>query len=110
MFTNLYLTTTDPTLSFTKMISENKCPLLMSVLFHAIVYVLSANVTNYIFFGGVLSNQINHRLLIVLILILSLGYVARFYHVKEIYRAYGGDMVKTRNHLDNLYISWTFIA
>jgi hypothetical protein len=65
---------------------------------------------SFIFFGKLLSSQVNKRLLLFFFPIMYYGYYARFFHVKEIYNAYNGDMMKTRNHLDNLYISWIFIA
>ena len=110
MFTKLYLSTTDPKLILSEMISENSVPLLVSILFHTIVYMLFFNVFYYTFFGKLLSMKINNRLFIILILIMTFGYIGRFYHVKEVYQAYNKDMVKTRNHLDKLYITWIFIA
>jgi hypothetical protein len=38
------------------------------------------------------------------------GFVARFLHVKDIYKAYNNDLDKTRSHLDKLFISWIFIS
>jgi hypothetical protein len=38
------------------------------------------------------------------------GFFARFFHVKEVYRAYHKNMEKTRTHLDKLYIGWIFIS
>jgi hypothetical protein len=38
------------------------------------------------------------------------GFFARFLHVKEVYKSYGYDLEKTRNHLDKLYIGWIFIS
>jgi hypothetical protein len=110
MFTELYLSTTNPNLSLSEMISRNTVPLLISIVFHTIVYMLFANIVSYIFFGKLLSMKINNRLFIILLLIMSFGYIGRFYHVKDVYRAYNKDMVKTRNHLDKLYIGWIFIA
>jgi hypothetical protein len=110
MFTKLYLSTTDPNITIHKMISENSVPLLVSILFHTIVYMLFVNLVSYIFFGKLLSMKINNRLFIILIIIMTFGYIARFYHVKDIYQAYNKDMVKTRKHLDKLFISWIFIA
>jgi len=110
MFTKLYLSTTNPNLSLSEMISQNSGPLLVSILFHTIVYTLFVNIVYYIFFGKLLSMKINNRLFIILLLIMVFGYIGRFYHVKDIYQAYDKDMVKTRNHLDKLYITWIFIA
>ena len=110
MFTKLYLSTTNPTITIYKMISENSVPLVGSILFHTIVYMLFVNIVSYIFFGKLLSMKINNRLFIILMIIMTFGYVARFYHVKDIYQAYNKDMMKTRKHLDKLYIGWIFIA
>jgi hypothetical protein len=110
MFTKLYLSTTNPNLSLSEMISQNLVPLLVSIIFHTIVYTLFVNIVYYIFFGKLLSMKINNRLFIILIIIMTFGYIARFYHVKDIYSAYNKDMVKTRNHLDKLYIGWIFVA
>jgi hypothetical protein len=38
------------------------------------------------------------------------GFIARFFHVKDIYKAYDNDLDKTRNHLDHRFISWIFIS
>ena len=110
MFTKLYLSTTNPKISLSEMISQNAVPLLVSIVIHTILYMLFINLVSYIFFDKLLSMKINNRLFIILILIMTFGYIARFYHVKDIYEAYNKDMVKTRTHLDNLYITWIFIA
>jgi uncharacterized membrane protein (DUF485 family) len=110
MFTKLYLSTTDPKLSLSEMISQNTVPLVVSIIFHTILYMLFVNLASYIFFGKLLSMKINNRLFIVLIIIMTFGYIARFYHVKDIYQAYNNDIMKTRKHLDKLYIGWIFIA
>jgi hypothetical protein len=110
MFTDLYLSTTNPKLSLSEIISQNSIPLVVSILFHTIVYMLFVNLVSYIFFGKLLSMKINNRLFVVLFVIMTFGYIARFYHVKDVYQAYNKDMIKTRNHLDKLFISWIFIA
>jgi len=110
MFTKLYLSTTNPKISLSEMISQNAVPLLVSIVIHTILYMLFINLVSYIFFDKLLSMKINNRLFVILILIMTFGYIARFYHVKDIYEAYNKDMVKTRTHLDNLYITWIFIA
>jgi len=110
MFTELYLSTTNPDVCLYTMISRNTVPLLVSILFHTIVYMLFLNLVSYIFFDKLLSMKINNRLFVILVIIMTFGYIARFYHVKDIYQAYNKDMVKTRAHLDKLYIGWLFIA
>jgi len=111
MFTELYLDTTNPKLGFSQLFQPNiLLPLLASVLFHTIIYTLFCNMASYIFFTKVLSKEVNKRLVMILVPIMFFGFIARFFHVKEIYKAYKGDMIKTRNHLDKLYISWIFIS
>lgn len=107
MFTEVYLQTTDPNLPISKLISVN---MLFAVLFHTILYCAFFNAVSYIFFGKLLSNVINTRLVSSLFAIMFFGFFARFIHVKEIYRAYNYDLQKTRRHLDKLYISWIFIS
>jgi hypothetical protein len=111
MFTKLYLETTNPKLNFYQLFLPTIfVPMLFSVLFHTIIYTLFCNMVSYIFFNKILSSEINKKLILSLILIMVFGFIARFIHVKDVYSAYNGDMVKTRNHLDKLYISWIFIS
>jgi len=65
---------------------------------------------SWIFYGKILSKIVNIRLLLSLIIIMFFGFIARFIHVKDVYAAYNGNIEKTRNHLDKLYISWIFIS
>lgn len=108
MFTALYLQSTDP-LRQTPW-KEVVPKMIVSVLFHAIVYGAFVNLASWIFVGKCLTSVVNMRLIISLLCILSVGYVARMYHVQEIYRAYNYDAVKTRQHLDQRFISWIFLA
>ena len=110
MFTQLYLSTTNPNQTLSEMIYQNSTSLLVSILFHTIVYMIFANLMYYIFFGKRLSTKINNRLFVILMMMMAFGYITRFYHVKDVYQAYDKDMIKTRNHLDKLYIGWIFIA
>lgn len=111
MFTKLYLDTTNPKLQFSQLLQKPIfISIIVSVVFHTILYILFLNMTHFIFFRKILSNVTNKLLLLFLISIMFFGFFARFFHVKEIYRAYDGDITKTRQHLDNLYISWIFIS
>jgi hypothetical protein len=111
MFTKLYLDTTNPKLQFTDMFSTSIIlPLLVSVIFHTFVYTAFANVASYIFLDKTLDYNTNVKLVAFLLLIMFIGFFARFFHVKEIYNSYNGDIEKTRNHLDQLYIGWIFIS
>lgn len=111
MFTKLYLETTDPKLSFSRMFEPRiLMPMIFSVILHTIVYALFFNMISWIFFGKILSNNVNTRLLLSLVLIMFSGFLGRFLHVKEIYEDYGRDMKKTRKYIDKHYISWVFIS
>ena len=127
MFTDLYLQTTNPNLPFSSLFTmQIMGGIILSVIFHTILYASFFNLTSYIFLGKMLSIAVNRRLIITLLLIMFFGYIgrliitlllimffgffARFFHVKEIYRAYHNDMKKTRKHLDKLYIGWIFLS
>ena len=111
MFTKLYLDSTDPTLDLYGFF--NPCLLMKmftSILFHTIVYVGFLNLVKYIFTGQILSKTINKRLVYCAILFMAFGYFARYLHVKEIYKSYNMNMIKSREHMDKLFISWIFIG
>uniref|UniRef100_A0A6C0B0M7 Uncharacterized protein n=1 Tax=viral metagenome TaxID=1070528 RepID=A0A6C0B0M7_9ZZZZ len=111
MFTDLYLTTTNPTLPLSALFTvKTMSQIILSVIFHTILYASFFNLASYIFLGKLLSKIVNTRLIISLLVIMFFGFFARFFHVKEIYRAYHKNMEKTRNHLDKLYIGWIFIS
>ena len=111
MFTKLYLDTTNPKLHFSQLFEPKIfIPLIISTIFHTIIYASFCNLVSYIFFNKILSPQVNKKLFVSLLLIMFFGFFARFYHVKEIYKAYNGDMEKTRNHLDKFFITWIFIS
>ena len=104
MFTDLYVETTNPTLTLSEFLSVRLLTkMATSVLFHTILYVLSLNMASYVF-GYTLSSDINIRLSIFLVLVMSLGFVARFYRVKELYH-YGG-----KEYVDKAYITWYFLS
>jgi len=110
MFTELYLHTTNPKSTLYDLFKENLGSILVSVIFHTVIYSLTLNIASFIFFGHILSATVNMRLCMVLSLIMFFGYIARYYHVKDIYRAYRGNIEKTREHCDRLYIGWIFIG
>jgi hypothetical protein len=110
MFTELYLRTTDPTVSLLDVLKQNIGMIIVSVLFHTILYVITFNLASFIFTGKILSQTINMRLFASFLLIMFFGYIGRYYHVKDVYSAYSKNMDKTRNHLDKLYITWIFIG
>lgn len=104
MFTDLYVETTNPTLTLSEFLSVRLLTkMAASVLFHTILYVVSLNMVSYVF-GYTLSSDVNIRLSIFLVLVMSLGFVARFYRVKELYH-YGG-----KEYVDKAYITWYFLS
>lgn len=110
MFTKLYLDTTNPKHSLSDFLHPTiLIPMMISIIFHTIVYSLFVNMINWIFFGNVLSPKINKRMITCLIPIMILGFIGRFFHVKDVFNAYK-NMEKTKNHLDQLYVSWIFIS
>jgi hypothetical protein len=110
MFTELYLRTTNPDISLIQLMKSNGTLMLVSIIFHTIIYLGFANLVSFIFFNSGLSYRINMRLTVVLLFIMFFGYIGRYYHVQDVYRAYKYDKQLTRAHLDKLYISWIFIG
>lgn len=111
MFTDLFIQTTNPELSFRETFTlETFIKIIGSTLFHTILYCVFLNLVFFIFTGKHLSKTINSRLVVLLVVIMFLGFFARFFHVKEIYQAYNYDLERTRNHLDKLYIGWIFLS
>jgi hypothetical protein len=110
MFTELYLTTTDPTKTLGGIYRENTGYILVSVIFHTLVYTIAFNLVSFILFNKWLSRDMNARLVGVLLVIMFFGYIGRYYHVKDIYKAYSNDKEKTREHVDKLFIGWIFIG
>ena len=111
MFTEIFLLTTDPHLTLSQFFSyEILTQILFSIMFHTIIYVCFFNLASFIFLGKILSNVMNQRLIVSALVIMSFGYLARIYHVKDVFRAYNGDIVKTREHIQHLFVSCVFIA
>lgn len=111
MFTDVFLVTTDPTRTVSQIFSSQiLLKIIFSIVFHTIIYVGFFNLASFIFLGSPLSQPVNRRLVIAALTIMTLGYLGRMYHVREIYRAYQGDAAKTREHVNKLFISWVFIG
>jgi len=111
MLTELYLKTTNPKTKFSELLKPHILfSIIISVVFHTIIYISFVNIVSYIFLGKLLEKIVNIRLLIFLLFTMFFGFFARFFHVKEIYKAYNYNMEKTRKHLDKLYITWIFIS
>jgi uncharacterized membrane protein len=111
MFTKLYLETTNPKLPFSGLFKPTIfMVIIISIIFHTFIYTSFSNLVSYIFFGKILSKSINIRLIVSLLLIMFFGFFGRFFHVKDIYKAYDYNMEKTREHLDKFFINWIFIS
>jgi len=89
MFTDLYLQTTDPRLTVGQLMQGNiLVGIILSILLHTIIYTSFFNLASYIFFGKLLSNIVNARLIGSLLFIMIIGFYGRFLYVKNIYNAY----------------------
>jgi len=111
MFTKLYLDTTNPKLELSNLFQPQIfTPMIISILFHTIIYISFFNLISYLFLDKYLSSKINIKMLIFLIVFMFFGFIARIIHVKDVYHAYNNDMDKTIDHLNKLYISWIFIS
>jgi uncharacterized membrane protein YqjE len=111
MFTRLFLETTDPKLSWKKFFGLNIFfMIIISVIFHTILYTSFFNLVSYIFNGKILSKVINFRLIICLLLIMFFGYIGRLWHSKQTYNDFNNDYEKTKKYLEQHYNSWIFIG
>jgi len=110
MFTDLYFKTTDPKISFSVFIKENLPGIILSILFHTLIYILFFNLVSYIYVNKSLTIKINIKLIISLFVIMILGYIARFYQVKDVYATYDNNLEKTRQHIDKAYVTWIFLG
>ena len=111
MFAKLYLDSTNPELTLSELYKPKIFyPMIISIIFHTIIYVSFCNMISWIFVNKTLSNEINQKLIYCLLLIMIFGFIGRLYNVKDIYKAYGGNMEKTRNHLDKNSITWIFLS
>jgi hypothetical protein len=108
MFTDLYLKTINPSLTYTELFKLFP-DILLTVLFHTVLYTASFNAVHYIFLGNFINSIINTKIIIALIIIMITGFVARLWHAKEIYNAYK-DLEKTKKHLDKTYLTWYFLS
>jgi len=110
MFTDLYLETTNPNLTLKQFFSPTLLTQMgSSVIFHTLIYTASINVFYFIFSGNFLSSVINTRILLFLLIVMSFGFLARFYHVKQIHSAYKNSE-KARDYVDKTYITWYFLS
>jgi uncharacterized protein YqhQ len=111
MSTKLFLETTNPKLTWKDVVKKNIIfYIFLSIILNTTIYTIILNLTSYIFLGKILSNKINIRLIIVLIIIMIFGYIGRIMHSKEVYKAFHGDEKKTREFLNQHYNFWIFLG
>jgi uncharacterized protein YqhQ len=111
MSTKLFLETTNPKLTWNDVVNKNLIfSIFLSIILNTFVYTIILNLTSYVFLGKILSNNINIRLIMVLIIIMIFGYIGRNMHSREVYRAFHGDEKKTRDFLNQHYNSWIFLG
>jgi len=111
MFTQLFIETTNPKLSWKQFFSiEIMSNILLSILFHTFIYTIFFNLGSFIFYGKILSNKINIRLIISLLIIMFLGYIGRFIHCKQIYNDFNKNEVKSNEYINTHYNSWVFLG
>lgn len=111
MFTKLFLETTNFRLSWKQFFSINIWyMIIISVLFHAIVYTSFINIINYIFTSKILNTKINTRFIGFLIILMICGYISRFLHVKSVYQDMNKNELKTNEYINTHYNSWMFLG
>lgn len=111
MSTKLFLETTNPKLTWNDVVKKNLIfSIFLSIILNTTVYTIIFNLASYIFLGKILSSKINIRLIFVSIIIMTLGYIGRNMHAKEVYRTFHGDEKKTKEFLSQHYNSWIFLG
>jgi hypothetical protein len=111
MFTKLFLQTTNPTLDWSVFFSVNMMSMvILSILFHIILYTSFANIASYVFLNKPLSNVVNTRMIVCLFFIMLSGYIGRVWHSKQVYKDFDNNREKTREYLYQHYNSWVFIG
>lgn len=111
MLTKLYIETTNPKTSWDTFFSSEIIGLIiLSLVFHTILYAAVCNMFSFIFFGKLLTRIVNTRLIICLFVFMSLGYIGRFIHVKQVYKDYNYDEEKTKEYINTHYNSWIFLG
>ena len=107
MFTDLYLETTNPNLTLSDFFSLRLLSkMFTSILFHTILYLVSFNAVSIVLFSNPLTFDMNIRICVFLVFVMAIGFLARMYHVKEIYKYEENG----KEHVDKAYITWYFLS
>jgi hypothetical protein len=107
MFTSVYLQTTDPKIHWSAWSWKS---VVGAILFHTVLYAAVFNLANFVWRDRPFATSINVRLIPILLVIMTVGFFGRYYHVQEIYRAYKNDAEKTRQHCNHVFLTWFFMA
>lgn len=107
MATQLYLDTTNPRASLFN--PKTMGGIAISIIVHTIIYTMFFNMISYIFTGRLLSEKINKRIVVALVLIMFFGFLGRHYRAKDAYNAFGNEL-RTREFMDHGYVSWMFFS
>lgn len=108
MLTEVYLKTTDPKTTLLEIYTSYKT--WFSIIFHTLIYSISLNIIKYSLTRKIFSLNTNIRISILLFIIMTIGYSARYLRVQDIYKANNKNEEKTRNHCDKAFITWFFLA
>jgi len=111
MFTKLFLQTTDPKLDWSTFFSTPiMVMVILSIIFHTILYTAFLNIASFVFLNKFLNKQINARLICCLFLIMFFGYIGRLWHSKETLQDFSNNYEKAKYYLQQHYNSWIFIG
>lgn len=109
MFVRLYERTTDPSLEWQEFFSASILPhVILSIVVHTLMYVVAANAVSFIFTSRPLSKRVNLRLILILLGVMSAGYVARLAHAHEAGLHLGH--ARARPFIDQHYNTWLFLG
>jgi|688.fasta_scaffold1854998_1 hypothetical protein len=109
MFTQLYLDTTNPEVSYTTFFQWDILHrIFISTLVHVFMYILAIQLFAYAVSYSISPSMVR-RCVVVLMVVMLGGFMARFWHAKEIYATYN-DLYQTRQHMNQQYISWIFMS
>ena len=102
LFNNIYIETTDPSTNYTRLFSYD---VVISILFHAVFYLVIVYIISFIF-NTKISNNSYTKLFYILILVMASGYVLRLSRVKSLHDL-DPELVKT---FRQAYFTFYFFA
>ena len=108
MLTDVYLATTNPQTNLLQIYTNPKT--WFSIFLHTALYAVFINLIKYALTRNIFSPNTNARITILLFLIMTVGYTARYLRVQDIYKAHAKNQEKTREHCDKAFITWFFLG